>query len=180
MVRGPGLNARIGHGKGFEDSINLSMIVELPEVAVMGMNNPLCIISPLQSIQGSKFSFNRKAFIHRGHPFCLPFEIFIQTEALDIFLCFSESQADPSAEADIFRTGPFLDDIPGHLKHFCIRRPPQEGEAMMGGEDIDRVSVVDLSKIHSSQGFFRCLSNCLYPLITWEERRGNTGKQIPD
>ena len=71
MVGGTGLNPGVGHGKRLEDPINQPVVVELPQVAVVGMNNPLGIVGPLQAIQGSEFRLDGNAFIDGRHALSL-------------------------------------------------------------------------------------------------------------
>ena len=80
-------------------------------------------------------------------PFRFPFEILVQTETLDVLLCLPESQPHASTETDILCARPLLDQIPRHLEHLRVGSPSQKGETMMGGEDVDGISLLDLPQV---------------------------------
>ncbi len=72
MVGRTRLDPGIRHGKGFEDPVDEPVVVEFPQVAVVGMNDPFCIVGPLQAIQGSEFGLDGNAFVDGRHALCLP------------------------------------------------------------------------------------------------------------
>ena len=101
----------------------MPVVVELPQIAVVGVDNPFCIVGPLQSIQGSEFGLDGNAFIDGRHAHCLPSEILVEAEPLDILLCLPESESHAGPQTDIVRAGPLLDHIPRYLQHLRIGSP---------------------------------------------------------
>ena len=52
MVRGPSFGPRIAHAKRFYCPVHLAVEVNLPYIAVVGMDDHICIVSPTKAVEG--------------------------------------------------------------------------------------------------------------------------------
>ena len=84
MIGRTGLTARIAHTKRLHSAIDLAMKVDLPNIAVMGMDDYVCIIGPTQAIQGAQLGLDGYSSINGRNAQRLALKVLIQTMSFDI------------------------------------------------------------------------------------------------
>src|SRR5208283_1330110 len=117
MVGGTGLDSGIRHAERFYSPVDHAVEVDLAHVAVMGVNDPVCVVNTFYSVKSPDFGLYRNSLVNWSNAPGFTVKVGIQLVAADIFLGLPETESHAGPQADILAAGPLLDHVPDRLKH---------------------------------------------------------------
>ncbi|TYL06479.1 hypothetical protein MTAT_30170 [Moorella thermoacetica] len=94
--------------------------MDLPDVAVVSVDDPIGVVDLLDTIQGTDFCLNGDTLIHRGYPGSFTVVIGVQAVAFNILFRLPEAHANPGPQADIPATGTLFNNVLNGLQEFGV------------------------------------------------------------
>ncbi len=137
MVDRPGLQPGIAHGERLESAIDQPMEIDLPWIIIVGVDNPISVIDPGQTIERADLRLNGNPSIKGTCPANFTIEIGIESKVGDDLPGFRHASPSAESQPDVLRARSFLDHVFYGLDHFRVGPAFQNVEGMLGTENVD-------------------------------------------